>query len=206
MFWTTLPGSCSYQASLYWIVAFHKTTSVHNFLHYHSSFVLLLSKFVTVTHHMRYSLISCTKHAAKGWLASFVNIVLDVLSSYRLFLGTIYQSLSASFQITFPHPSPCVVLILSLYIYHKLLMFFFFFLGHSFFLRSLVLLNSLGPTVSLYVKVLLFQFTLQNQFCPPEILIPELIFYFLFFYYVILQYSEVFISIFLYLSYLSSTW
>ena len=50
------------------------------------------------------------------------------------------------------------------------------------------------------------QFTLQNQFCLPEILIPELIFHFLFCYLVILQYPQVFITIFFYLSYLFITW
>ena len=42
-------------------------------------------------------------------------------------------------------------------------------------------------------------FTLQNQFCRPKILILELIFHFLFFYSVILQYPQVFISIFFHL-------
>ena len=123
-------------------------------------FVLLLSKFARFTYYMRFSLISCTAYAAKGSLASFANTVLDVLSSYRLFLGATYQCLCASFQLTFSHPSQCVVLILSLHISNKLTMYFFF-VVYSFFLRSsLVLLNSLGPTVSSYVKGLLFQFTL----------------------------------------------
>ena len=44
--------------------------------------------------------------------------------------------------------------------------------------------------------VLSIEFTRQNQFWPPEIFIPKLIFHFLFFYSVIFQYHQVFISIF----------
>ena len=64
-------------------------------------FVLFLSKFATFTHYLRYSLISCTAHPTKGRLASFVNIVLDIVNSYKLFLGTTYQSVGASFQSLF---------------------------------------------------------------------------------------------------------
>ena len=43
------------------------------------------------------SLIFCTTHPTMGWLVSFVKIALDMVSSYRLFLGTMYQGLVASF-------------------------------------------------------------------------------------------------------------
>ena len=56
-------------------------------------FVLILGKFATFTHSMRYSLISCTIHPTEGWLSSFVDIALDIVSLYRLFLGITYQSL-----------------------------------------------------------------------------------------------------------------
>ena len=79
-------------------------------------FVLLLAKFATFTHCMRYSRIFCTTHPTKGWLGSFVNILLDIVCPYRPFLGTTYESLGVSFQITFSHPSPRVVVILVLYI------------------------------------------------------------------------------------------
>ena len=89
------------------------------------SFVLLLGKFATFTHYMRYSLISCTTHPTKGRQGSFVNNVLDIVSPYKLFLGTTYQSLGASFQITFSHAPPCVLLIFVLHISTKLSMYSF---------------------------------------------------------------------------------
>ena len=61
----------------------------------------------------------------KGVTCRFANIVLDILSSYRLFLGTTYQSLCASFQITFSHSPRCVVLVLVLHVSCKLTMYFF---------------------------------------------------------------------------------
>ena len=61
-------------------------------------------------------------------------------------------------------------------------------------------------SVQCHYFILFIQFTLQNQFFPPEILIPELIFHFLFFHSIILQYTQVFISICLYLSYLFTNW
>ena len=76
-------------------------------------FALLLDKSSTFTHYMRYSLTSCTKHPTKGQLARFVNISLDIVSSYRLFLGTTYHRLHTSFQIIFTHLSPCLFLSLS---------------------------------------------------------------------------------------------
>ena len=48
-------------------------------------------------------------------------------------------------------------------------------------------------SVQCHYLVPLIQFTLQNKFCPTEILTPELIFHFLFFYSVILQYHQVYI-------------
>ena len=66
---------------------------------------LLLSKFATLTHYMRYSPISCSAHPENGWLGSFINISVDIVSSYRPFLGTTYQRLSSSFQMTFSHSS-----------------------------------------------------------------------------------------------------
>ena len=104
----------------YWILASNKTANAHTFLNYMPPFVLLLDKFVIFTHYMRYSLISCATHPTKGWLSSVVNIVLDKVSPYRLLLGTTYQSLGASFQISFSDPSPCVILILALHISSKL--------------------------------------------------------------------------------------
>ena len=65
---------------------------------------------------------SCTLHSVKGWLGSFVNIVLDIVTLYGLFHGTTYQSLRESFQITFFHLSPCLVCICVLHISSKLSM------------------------------------------------------------------------------------
>ena len=110
---------------------------------------------------MRYSLISCTTHPTKGWLASFANIALDIVSPYRLFLGTTYQSLGGSFQITFPHPFPCVVLILVLHISSKLSMHSFC-SPFIFLCSSLVFLNSLGSPVSLCVIVLFVLIATSN--------------------------------------------
>ena len=123
------------------------------------AFVLLLSKFFTFTHYTRYSLISCTTHPTKGWLVSFVNIALDIVSSYRLFLGTTYQSLGASFQITFSHPPPCVVLIIVLHISSKLSMHYFFQSVHfllMFYFSFLQFFSQLFPRV-----LLLYLFRLQ---------------------------------------------
>ena len=65
---------------------------------------------------------SCTLHSVKGWLGSFVNIVLDIVTQYGLFHSTTYQSLRESFQITFFRLSPCLVCICVLHISSKLLM------------------------------------------------------------------------------------
>ena len=65
---------------------------------------------------------SCTLHSVKGWLGSFVNIVLDIVTLYGLFHGTTYQSLGESFQITFSHLLPCLVCICVLHISSKLSM------------------------------------------------------------------------------------
>ena len=65
---------------------------------------------------------SCTLHSVKGWLCSFVNIVLDIVTLYGLFHGTTYQSFCESFQITFFHLSPCLVCICVLHISSKLSM------------------------------------------------------------------------------------
>ena len=118
-------------------------------------FLLLLGKFATFTHYKRYSLISCTTHPTKGLLGSFINIALDIVSPYRLFLG-----LGASFQINFSHPSPCVVLNLVLHISSKLSMHSF--CSPFFLCSSLMFLNSLGSTVSLCVIVLLVLTATKN--------------------------------------------
>ena len=99
------------EALTYWIIASQKTANVNTFLHYHASACTSFGQ-VCHIHYIRYNPISCTIHPTKGWLASFVNITLDIVGSHRLFQGTTYQSLNASFQITFSYPSPCVVLIL----------------------------------------------------------------------------------------------
>ena len=87
-------------------------------------------------------------------MAVFANIVLNIVSPYRLFLGTTYQSLSASFQVTFSHPSPCVVLILVLHISSKLSMHSFC-IPFIFLCPSLIFFNSLGSIVSSCVVILL---------------------------------------------------
>ena len=71
---------------------------------------------------------------------------------------------------------------------------------------SIIPHNGDCPSVQYHCLISSIQFNLQNQFFPPEILIPQLIFHFVFFYSVILQYPQVFISIFFYLSYLFTTW
>ena len=58
------------------------------------------------------SLNFCTTHPRK----SFVNIALDMFILYRLFVGSTYQRLGASFQITFSHPSSCVVILVILFL------------------------------------------------------------------------------------------
>ena len=62
------------------------------------------------------SLNFCTTHPRKRQLTSFANIALDMFILYRLFLGMTYQRLGASFQITFSHPSSCVVILVILFL------------------------------------------------------------------------------------------
>ena len=119
-FLIALSGSCSYQNLPLLNPSYSQNCRCSYIIM--SPFVLLLGKFTTCTDYMGYSLISCTTHSTKGWLGSFVNIVLivlDLVSMYRLFLGTTYKSFGASFQIIFSHPSPCFVLILVLHISSK---------------------------------------------------------------------------------------
>ena len=85
-------------------------------------FVILLGKFARFNHYMRHILISCTTHPTKGRLNSNVNVLLDIVNPYGLLLGTTYQSLGALFQITFSHPSLCVVCIIVFHISSKLSM------------------------------------------------------------------------------------
>ena len=83
-------------------------------------FAILLGKFATFNHYMRHILICCTTHPTKGRLDSNVNVLLDLVNPYGPSLGTTYQSLGALFQITFSHPSLCVVCILVFHISSKL--------------------------------------------------------------------------------------
>ena len=62
------------------------------------------------------SLNFCTTHPRKRQLTSFVNIALDMFILYRLLVGSTYQRLGASFQITFSHPSSCVVILVILFL------------------------------------------------------------------------------------------
>ena len=78
--------------------------------------------------------------------------------------------------------------------------------GTTFKYSSTIPHNGDTPSVQCHYLIPSIQFSLQNQYCPPEILIPELIFHFLLFYSVILQYPQVFISIFFYLSYVFTTY
>ena len=83
----------------YWILASCKSVNIH---------ILLWD--------MKYSLISCTAHPTNGTHQFCQYYTWCIINLYRLFLGTTYQSLGASFQVTFSHPSLCVVLILVLHI------------------------------------------------------------------------------------------
>ena len=116
-------------------------------------FILLLGRFARFTHYMRYCFISCTTHPTKGWLGSFVNIVLDIVGPFGLFLSTAYQGLGASFQI--PFLIHLHVLSVSLFTLSLANCPCFLFAVHSFFCSSLVFLNSLGSTVSSFVIVVL---------------------------------------------------
>ena len=72
------------EALTYWIIASQKTANVNTFLHYHASACTSFGQ-VCHIHYIRYNPISCTIHPTKGWLASFVNITLDIVGSHRLF-------------------------------------------------------------------------------------------------------------------------
>ena len=57
---------------LCWILASLKTANVHTFLYNHASVCTHFGEFYHI-HYVRSSVISCTTHPTKGWLASFVN-------------------------------------------------------------------------------------------------------------------------------------
>ena len=142
----------SYNHTLWWnlIEFWNFCFQLHFLVHFHAECLLAIWD----------SLISYTTHPSKWWRASFVNIVLDITSVYRPFLGTTYQSLSASFQITFSHP--CVVLILAFISLENCPCILFTF--HSFFFcSSLVFLSSLGSALSSCVVVLLFMTATSND-------------------------------------------
>ena len=60
------------------------------------------------------SLIFCTTNPTKRWL--LINIALDMFILYRPFVDSTYQRLGTSFQITFSHPSSCVVILVVLFL------------------------------------------------------------------------------------------
>ena len=101
LFSTTPSGSCSYQSLALLNLSFSQNYHSANLPTLSCLFVLLLGKFTTFTHYMRYSLISCTTHPTKGWHASFVNIALDIVSLYRLFLGTNIKGSMHPFKLPF---------------------------------------------------------------------------------------------------------
>ena len=80
-----------------------------------SLFVLRLGKFATFTHYRRYGLISCNAHLTKGWLASYMNIALDIV---HIDFSWASDSL--------PHPSQYIIIILILHISSKLSIDFIF--------------------------------------------------------------------------------
>ena len=119
LFSTTLSGSCSYQS----LALLNPSVSQNR----QDLPTLSCLRLYSFSARLPYSL-------TIGDIVSFLvphilqrgnSAVLSILylnSLYRLLLGTTYQSLSASFQITFSHPSPCVVLIIVLHISSKLSM------------------------------------------------------------------------------------
>ena len=103
----------------YSILASHKSANVHIFLQYHACVSTPFEQFCHIysLYEMQSNFLYYTPYKGVTYqFTSFVNIVLDIVSLYGLFLGTTYQRLGTSFQITFSHPSPCVVLILLLHI------------------------------------------------------------------------------------------
>ena len=63
---TTISGSCSYQSLALLNPSFSQNCQCTLSCLRLYSFVLVLVKFVTFTHDMRYSLISCSTHPTKG--------------------------------------------------------------------------------------------------------------------------------------------
>ena len=149
-FSTTPSGSCSYQRLALLNPSFSQNCHC---AHLPTLSCLLLYSFWASLPHSLTIWVSFLYHTSYI-LGSFVNVVLDIVSSYRLFLDTTYQSLGASFWITFSYSSPCVVLILVLHISSKLFMHCFC-SPFIFLCSSLVFLNASGSIFSSCVIVLL---------------------------------------------------
>ena len=136
----------------YLILASHRTVNVHTFLHYHASVCTPFGQVCQI--HSLYEIVSRTTHPTKGWLGVFDSIVLNIVTPYRMFLGTTYQSIMHPFKSLFH--IHLHVLFLSLFFISLANCPCILFAVHSLFpCSSLIFLNSLGSSVSSCVIVLL---------------------------------------------------